>query len=225
MNTAEHLIMVWIISIVVVILALFTISTLVNYFRQKNRAALYLALNYISFVIAMIFHLVGHFDSFVNDITTNFYEDASMYGKVFIILGILFILLFHAEFTEVNKIWKYIRIFLGITLMIWILFPSNYTFGGRTTVIITYMFMALYGLAINLFLSISFFKMGKKSTVRRKELYSLGLGALSFLIYYILMTIYGMLQSFPIMIITQVDLFIALLFYFIGIYLPKFRSE
>lgn len=225
MNPTEHLIMVWIISIEVAILALFSISTLINFFRQKKHAALYLALNYISFAIAMIFHLVGHYDSVINGTTTNFYEDASMYGKVFIVAGILFILLFHAQFTEVNKMWKYIRIILGIILIIWIIFPSNYTYGGRTTVIMTYMFMALYGLAINLFLSISFFKMGRKTTARRKELYSLGLGALSFLIYYILMTIYGMMQSFLIMIITQADLFVALLFYFIGIYLPKFRSE
>lgn len=221
MDTTQHFIMVWIISIEILILALFTISTLVNYFKHKKRAALYLVLNYISFAVAMSFHLIGHYDSVTSDITTDFYNDASMYGKVFIVAGILFNLLFHAQFTEVNKVWKYIREVLGIVLMIWILVPSNYTFGGRSTVIITYMFMAIYGLLINLFLAISFLQMGRKTTKRRKELYSLGLGAFAFLIYYILMTIYGMTQSFLIMIITQVDLFFALLFYFIGIYLPK----
>jgi len=221
MDTNQHFIMVWIISIEILILALFTISTLINYFKHKKRTALYLVLNYISFTIAMVFHLVGHYDSVVNGITTDFYNDASMYGKVFIVAGILFNLLFHAQFTKVNKVWKYIREVLGIALVIWILVPSNYTYGGRSTVIITYMFMAIYGLLINLFLAISFFKMGKRTTKRRKELFSLGLGALAFLIYYILMTIYGMTQSFLIMTITQVDLFFALLFYFIGIYLPK----
>jgi hypothetical protein len=221
MDTPEHSFMVWVISITLVILAIFTISTLINYFRQKKKAALYLALNYISFAVAMFLLLIGHYDAVVAGITTPFYNDISMLGKAFIVLGILCNLLFHAQFTQVNKTWYYLRIIFGIALTIWILLPSNYNFGGRTTVIMTYMFMALYGLLINLFLSFSFFKMGRKAKERRKELYSLGAGALAFLIYYFLMTIYGMTQSFLVMIITQIDLFIALLFYFIGIYLPK----
>lgn len=221
MDTTQHLIMVWIISIEILILALFTISTFVSYLHHKKRVALYLVLNYISFAVAMTFHLIGHYDSVVNGITTDFYNDASMYGKVFIVAGILFILLFHSQFTEVNKVWKYIREILGIILIIWILFPTNYNYGGRTTIILTYMFMAIYGLLINLFLAFSFFKMGLKTRARLKELFSLGLGALAFLIYYILMTMYGITQDFLVMIITQVDLFFALLFYFIGIYLPK----
>lgn len=225
MDTTEHFIMVWIITIVIIILAIFTISTLINYYRQKGKAALYLSLNYIAFAIAMALHLVGHIDSVLQGTTTAFYNDSSMVGKTFIVAGIIFILLFHGQFVEVNKTWKYLRIILGLILMIWIILPTNYTFGGRSTVITTYMFMALYGLIINLFLAISFIKMGNKTHARRKELYSLGLGALAFLVYYFLMTIYGMTQSFLVMIITQVDLFIALLLYFIGIYLPKISSK
>lgn len=221
MDTPEHSFMVWIISITLVILAIFTISTLINYFRQKKKAALYLAFNYISFAIAMFLLLIGHYDAVIKGTTTNFYNDISMLGKSFIVLGILFNLLFHAQLADVNRGWYYFRIILGIALVIWILLPSNYNYGGRSTVIMTYMLMALYGLLINLFLAISFFKLGAKIKARKKELYSLGAGALTFLIYYCLMTIYGMTQSFFIMIITQIDLFIALLFYFIGIYLPK----
>ncbi|MFX1557547.1 MAG: hypothetical protein ACFFC9_09865 [Promethearchaeota archaeon] len=221
MDTPEHSFMVWIISITLVILAIFTISTLINYFRQKNKAALYLSLNYIYFAIAMFLLLIGHYDAVIKDVTTSFYNDISMLGKSFIVLGILFNLLFHAQFTEVNRGWYYLRIIFGIILVVWILLPSNYTYGGRTTVIMTYMLMALYGLLINLFLAISFFKLGSKTKTRKKELYSLGAGALTFLVYYFLMTVYGMTQSFFIMIITQIDLFIALLFYFVGIYLPK----
>ena len=225
MDNTEHILMVWIISIVVVILTIFALSTLANYVRQKKKAALYLALNYIANAVAMSLLLVGHYDSYLAGITTSFYNDISMIGKIFIVLGILLNLLFHAQFVKVNKVWKYIREILGVLLMVWLALPSNYTYGGRTTVIMTYMLMALYGLAINLFLAISFFKLAKLATSRRIELVSLGLGAFSFLIYYFLMTIYGMTQSFLVMIITQVDLFIALLFYFIGIYLPKFQKE
>jgi len=225
MDNTEHILMVWIITIVVVILTVFALSTLANYVRQKKKAALYLALNYIANAVAMSLLLVGHYDSYLAGITTSFYNDISMIAKIFIVLGILLNLLFHAQFVKVNKVWKYIREILGVLLMVWLVLPSNYTYGGRTTVIMTYMLMALYGLAINLFLAISFFKLAKLTTSRRIELVSLGLGAFSFLIYYFLMTIYGMTQSFLVMIITQVDLFIALLFYFIGIYLPKFQKE
>jgi hypothetical protein len=225
MNIDEHLIMVWIIAIEVLILIGFTLSTLINYFRNKKHAGLYLSLNYISFAVAMVFHLVGHYDSVISGTTTDFYDDASMYGKIFIVLGILFILLFHGQFVKVNKVWKYIRIFFGVLLMIWLLLPTNYNYGGRSTVITTYMLMALYGLAINLFLAISFFKMARRTVDRRMELNSLGLGALGFLVYYFLMTIYGMTQSFLLMIITQAVLFLALFFYFIGIYLPKLKSK
>jgi hypothetical protein len=225
MNNTEHILMVWIITIVVVILTIFTISTLANYVRQKKKAALYLALNYIANALALSLLLVGHYDSYIAGITTSFYNDISMVAKIFIVLGILLNLLFHAQFVKVNRVWKYIREILGILLVIWLILPSNYTYGGRTTIIMTYMLMALYGLAINLFLAISFFKLAKLATSRRTELISLGLGAFSFLLYYFLMTIYGMTQSFLVMIITQFVLFISLLFYFIGIYLPKFQKE
>lgn len=225
MNLDEHMIMVWIIAIEVLILTGFTISTLTSYFKHKKHAALYLSLNYISFAVAMTLHLVGHYNSVVSGFTTNFYNDASMVGKVFIVIGILFILLFHGQFVKVNKVWKYIRIIFGVLLILWLILPTNFTYGGRSTVIMTYMFMALYGLIINLFLAVSFFKITRETAARRMEVYSLGFGALTFLIYYFLMTIYGMTQNFFLMIITQAVLFVALLFYFIGIYLPKIMTK
>jgi len=179
-------------------------------------------------MIGLIFIQVGHYDSFITGVTTDLYNHASMIAKVFIVAGILANILFHAKFVKVNKKWKNIRIILGIALMVWILLPFNYTAGPTTGMqmkYITYLFMAIYGLTINFGLSYSFFKLASKASEHRKELIFLGLGAFAFLLYYILMTIYGMTQSFALMIGTMIDLFLAFLFYFLGIYLPKLRHE
>ncbi len=228
MNTFEHLVMFWIITISLIIFISFAVSTLINYFKHKKIAALYLALNYIFYIIGLVFIQIGHFDSYSQGTTTDLYSHASMIAKVFIVAGILMNILFHAKFTEVNRTWKIIRIVAGILLMFWILLPFNYTIGpvtGMQMKYVSYLFMAIYGLSINFGLSYSFFKMARKIKERHKELISLGLGALAFLLYYVLMTIYGLTQNFPIMIVTMIVLFLAFLFYFIGIYLPKLRHD
>jgi hypothetical protein len=228
MNTFEHLVMFWIITISLIIFTSFTVSTLINYIKNKQIAALYLSLNYIFFMVGLVFIQVGHYDSFISGVTTDLYSHASMIAKVFIVAGILANILFHAKFVQVNNMWKNFRIIAGIVLMVWILLPFNYTIGPTTGMqmkYVTYLFMAIYGLSINFGLSYSFFKLARKVKERRKELISLGLGAFAFLLYYILMTIYGMTQNFTLMIATMIDLFFAFLFYFIGIYLPKLKHE
>jgi hypothetical protein len=179
-------------------------------------------------MIGLILILLGHYDSYLQGITTDFYSHASMIAKVFIVAGILVNILFHAEFVKVNKNWKIIRIVSGILLIVWILLPFNYTIGpvaGMQMKYVTYLFMAIYGLSINFGLSYSFFKLARKIKERHKELISLGLGAFAFLLYYILMTVYGLTQNFIVMIVTMIVLFLAFLFYFIGIYLPKLISQ
>ena len=113
MLISEHLIMAWITGIQILVLALFMLSTLISFIKQKKKVALYLTLNYFSFVIGLTFFLLGHLNVIMAGYTTDLYYHASMIANVFITAGILFLILFHENFTEVSKTLKYLKIIAG----------------------------------------------------------------------------------------------------------------
>ena len=228
MELIQHQILVWLTGLQLVILILYMLSTLINYFRNKRRAALYLSLNYLSYIITLSLFLFGHLHSVFSGGTTDLYFQTSMLANVFIVAGMITIIFFLGEFKEVSKIRKIVTIILGIFLIGWILLPFNYeisTTPGFQMKYITYAFMTLFGGTIYLLLTISFFGFSRKTTERKKELIALGLGSLLFFVYFVVMTIYGITQEFIILLVNYIVLFVSFLCFFIGIYLPKFTSK
>ncbi|MFX1386971.1 MAG: hypothetical protein ACFE9M_07130 [Promethearchaeota archaeon] len=224
----QHQIIVWLTIGQLLILLLYMLSTLINYIRNKRVAALYLSLNYLAYIITLSLFLFGHLHSVFNGTTTDLYFQTSMLANVFIVAGMITIILFHGEFKEVSKKGKVVTIILGLVLIIWILLPFNYIVsatGGFQIKYITYTLMTLYGGVIYLLLTISFFGFAGKSTERKKELISLGLGSLLFFAYFAIMTAYGITQEFIILLINMIVLFVSFLCFFIGIYLPKFTTK
>ena len=224
----QHQILFWLTGFQLLILLLFMISTLISYIRNNRIVALYLSLNYLSYIITLSLFLFGHIHSVLNGSTTDLYYHTSMFANVFIVAGMITIVFFHGEFKESKKIRKAIAIVLGVLLMIWIFLPFNYTIsgpGGFQMKYITYTFMTIYGGVIYLLLTISFFGSSKTAGERKKEIISLGLGSLLFFVYFVVMTVYGITQNFDILLTNYVVLFVSFLCFFIGIYLPKFSSK
>ncbi|MFW9825270.1 MAG: hypothetical protein ACFFE4_20175, partial [Candidatus Thorarchaeota archaeon] len=100
--------------------------------------------------------------------------------------------------------------------------------GGFQLKYLTYTLMSIYGIIIYIDLTVSFFKLSMKAlkgSKERKQLFALGLGSLVFLEYFIVITVYGILQIFIFLLLGLLSLTISFLCYFLGIYIPKFRKS
>ena len=225
-----HEIMVWIVSGLLLILTIFFLSTLINFIKQKKRVTLYLTLNYLSFIVAMIFFGLAHLTTVLNGTIMEFYFHSSMFANVFAMFGIITNILFHAKFAQVKKSVQITKIVFGVLIILWILMPFNFEVGGSSggfsLKYITYTLMSAYGIVIYAGLSTSFFKMAHQVTSQsRNQLIALGMGSVIFLLYFVIITVFGITQLFLFLIISMLCLFGSFFCYFIGIYLPKFRTK
>ena len=100
MDITQHQVLVWLTGLSLVILLLFMLSTLINYIRNKRKAALYLSLNYLSYIITLSMFLFGHLHAFFSGGTTDLYYQTSLLANAFIVCGMITIVLFHGEFTH-----------------------------------------------------------------------------------------------------------------------------
>ena len=231
MEVIYHTIMIWIIGILISILFVFFISTFISFIRNKKKANLYLALNYISFIGAMIFFFIAHIQVIISGSApdlTDLYHHGTMFANLFVIAGIIFLLLFHAQFVKRKKGWLITEILLGVFVFGWLLLPFNFTIGageGFSFRIISYMLMSLYGIIVYTHLTISFYGSIRKASVGKKQLAALGTGSLIFLAYFIIIIIYGITQEFVYILVSMIILYGSFFCFFLGIYLPKLAKK
>jgi hypothetical protein len=215
-------------SVLGLLLVLFMVSTFITFAKKRRKVTLYLALNYLSFILGMLFFALAHYSVVLVGITTDLYFQISMFANVFIMAGIICLIFFHGEFAKVNRRRKIIESVFGLFLIIWIVLPFNYSVGstgGFQLKYVTYTLMSIYGIVIYVNLTMSFFKMSLKAlkgSKERKQLIALGLASLVFLEYFFIITVYGILQIFIFLLVGLISLTVSFLCYFIGIYLPKF---
>lgn len=223
-----HELMVWIVSGLILILLIFFISTFVTFAKQKKKVTLYLTLNYLAFIVAMGFFNVAHISAVLNGMTTDFYFHSSMFANIFVMLGIITNILFHSKFGQVKSRTKVLKIVFGLLITGWLFLPFNYEVEATTGFqlkYITYSLMSVYGIVIYIGLTVSFFKMSRVSEHSKKQLIALGLGALIFLLYFVIIAIFGITQNFEFLLISMLCLYSSFICYFIGIYLPKLKSK
>lgn len=223
-----HELMIWIVSGLILILLIFFISTFVTFAKQKKKVTLFLTLNYLAFIVAMGFFNVAHINAVLNGRTTDFYFNSSMFANIFVMLGIITNIMFHSNFVKVKSTSKALKIGFGLLITGWIFLPFNYEVGvttGFQMKYITYTLMSVYGIAIYIGLTVSFFKMSRVTTQSKKQLVALGLGSLIFLLYFVIIVIFGITQIFEFLLISMFCLYISFICYFLGIYLPKLRSK
>jgi hypothetical protein len=220
--------MVWIVSGLILILFIFFISTFVTFVKQKKKVTLYLTLNYLAFIVAMVFFNVAHISAVLNGTTTDFYYHSSMFANIFVMLGIITNILFHSKFGNVKQSTKILKIVFGFLIIGWLLLPFNYEVGVTTGFhlkYLTYSLMSVYGIVIYIGLTISFFKLSKVSPQSKKQLIALGMGALIFLLYFVIIVIFGITQIFEFLLYSMFCLYGSFICYFLGIYLPKLKSK
>lgn len=221
-----HQIVFWIIIILESFLLIFFISTIITLSKNKRKVTLYLALNYLSFIVAIFLFGMSHLDAISQGFTTDFYYQGSMLANIFVMLGIISNIAFHSQFSEASKTKNILKYLFGFLVIGWILLPFNYVVeisSGFQLKYVTYIFMSLYGIIIYTGLTISFFKMSYFAKNSKKQLIYLGLGSLIFLVYFVIIVIFGVTQAFILLIVSMICLLASFLCYFIGIYLPKFR--
>ncbi|MHA1987131.1 MAG: hypothetical protein ACW98D_10865 [Promethearchaeota archaeon] len=218
-------------SVLGLLLVLFFVSTFITFSQKKRKVTLYLALNYLSFILGMLYFALAHYSVILENTMTDLYYQVSMFANVFIMAGIICLIFFHAEFTNVKKRRITIEALIGLFLITWIALPFNYTVvsnGGFQLKYVTYTLMSIYGIFIYINLTFSFFKMSLKAlkgSKERKQLIALGLGSLIFLEYFFVITVYGILQIFIFLFVGLLSITVSFMFYFIGIYLPKFMKS
>jgi len=223
-----HELMVWIVSALILILIVFFASTLITFFKQKKRVTLYLTLNYLTFIIAMVFFDTAHFSAVLNGMTTDFYFHSSMFANIFVMLGIITNILFHSKFGQVNSTTKVLKVIFGFLITGWLFLPFNYDVGatsGFQLKYLTYLFMSVYGIIIYIGITTSFLKMARATTQSKRQLFALCIGSLIFLLYFIIIAIFGITQIFVFLLISMFCLFGSFFCYFLGIYLPKLKSK
>ncbi|MFW9822281.1 MAG: hypothetical protein ACFFE4_05075 [Candidatus Thorarchaeota archaeon] len=231
MIVLNHKIAFYTTSILGLLLVLFMVSTFITFIKKRKMVTLYLTLNYLSFILGMIFFALAHYTVVQAGMTTDFYFHSSMFANIFITAGIICLIFFHGEFAEVKRNRKIIEVAIGLFIIVWIALPFNYVVGstgGFQLKYMTYTLMSLYGIIIYISLTVSFFKMSSKTqkgSKERKQMIALALGSLVFLEYFVIITVYGILQIFIFLVTGLLSLTFSFLCYFIGIYLPKFKKS
>ena len=226
MNPLEHLLLLIIIIGLIVLLGGFLASTMLGYLKQKQITALYLGLTYVFFIISFVFFMIGHIISFIAGESVGIYYQLSMLADAFVIMGVMCIVLFHTGFAEVKKKNKIIELAIGLGVVIIILLPFNY-FPAENNDFrkFTYVVMSMYGIITYSHLSYSFLNIAKKSTLRRKELNIMGIGSLIFLLYFVVISVFGITQNIIFILIGMISLYVSFFCYFLGIYVPKLKAK
>ena len=226
MNPFEHLLLLIIIVGLIIMLGGFLISTVLGYLKQKQITALYLGLTYVFFIISFVIFIIGHIISIIAGESVGIYYQLSMLADAFVIMGVISIVLFHTGFAEVKRSNKIIELAIGLAVVILILLPFNYLPAENNEFRkFTYIVMSIYGIVTYSHLSYSFLNIAKKSTLRRKELNVMGIGSLIFLLYFVVISVFGITQNVIFILIGMISLYLSFFCYFLGIYLPKLKAK
>lgn len=213
--------------VAICILSFFTISTLIQYFKKRERQALYLILSYICFIIVYVLNSIARLIFIFTGEKGVVYNALSDFFHVFFIFSIITIFLFYNEFSEVSKKLRTIVIIIGLLLIIFTLIfniVSIFTFeseGEFRVVYIIWLVQTIYGCIIYLYLAYKFIKISK--TAEQNQGLFFGVGNICFFISQILFMLYAFLELHLIFILAHIFIITAYLFYFIAIYLPKYR--
>ena len=173
-----HLVTVILIIVMLIVILFFTTHTLISYIKYRHKAALYLTLNYFSYVFALTLYFFGHLSAVLTN-QLPLHHNVAMLANLFIVLGMIMAMLFYEQFSKLKKNIKIIAIIMGVFIMVWILLPFNYNVATpeeSQIILSTYMIMTFYGFVIYISLTIMFYKTYLKSEGNRRSLASLVIG-------------------------------------------------
>ena len=223
-----HLYTVILIIIMLIVILFFTTHTLLSYTKYGHKAALFLALNYFSYVAALTLYFFGHLSVVLTN-QVQLHHNLAMFANFFIVLGMIMALLFYEQFSKLKKNIKIVAIIAGVFIMVWIALPFNYNVISpeeSSIVLSTYMIMTTYGFAIYISLTVLFYKTYLRVEGNRRELLSLVVGNFLWVVVFIIRTIYGITQLDILEIVGNTIMLFVFVFFFFGLfYFPKTKKD
>jgi len=223
-----HLVTVILIIVMLIVILFFTTSTLLSYIKYRHKAALYLALNYFSYIAALTLYFFGHLSVVLTN-QLQLHHNVAMFANFFIVLGMVMALLFYEQFNKLKKNIKIVAIVAGIFIMVWIALPFNYNVISpeeSSIILSTYMIMTMYGFIIYISLTVLFYKTYLRAEGKKRELASLVIGNFLWVVVFTIRTIYGITQLDVLEIVGNTIMLFVFVFFFFGLfYFPKTKKD
>lgn len=212
-----------------ILFAFMGVISLGRYFQRKAKIALFLSLNYFTYVIGLIFLEIGYRDVIDNGTRTPLYFLLVAYFLAFVMAGSIFLFLFFTEISKFKQQTKSALIISGISIIIWIFLPwNNWSVTGLSGFqfrYITYMLILIYFLIVYVGSAHVFMQMVRRVPENRSSFVAIITGNLIFSLYFIFITIYGITQNGILMIIGMILILISEILFFIGFILPTLKKK
>ncbi len=222
-EAAYHLFDAILISIMIALVWVFTIHTFRRYIKYRNKPALYLTLNYISYIVALILYFLANVNVVITGMETQQYIDFSMAANVFVLLGMAFAISLYDQFSKLKRWIYWTSVILGLLFSVFII--SQFFILGFESLrlrISIYIVMASYGFAIYGSLALLFYRAFRKTQEKKKQLASLVIGNFLWIVHFTLSVIYGVTRIDLIEIVANFVMIIIFTCYFLGLFFfPK----
>ena len=226
-DASFHFFSAVLIAIMVALVWVFTVHTLLRYIKYRNLPALYLALSYMCYIVALHIFFVAQVNVFISGIEDQFYIDLGMLANVFILLGMVLAILLYDQFSKLKRGIKFTLIILGLLFSGFVL--SQFFILGYESLLLRisiYIIITLYGFVIYGSLTVLFYQAYRKTEEKKKELGALVIGNFLWIVHFLLRIIYGMTNIDLIELIANLMMIFIFICYFLGLFLfPKQKRE
>ncbi len=203
-----------------IIFGFFALIVLVKYVQNKTKVALYLSLNYIGFMVAMITLTIG-VEISSNRTDRVIYLRFSDLMQMAIVFGTIMIFYFYRELSNVSqKKVKWVLVF-GFFLESILFLSALFSIVPRP-VIYTYMFIFLSYIYFQI--AISFLLLHKRIDKNKSSFLLIGLGALIFIVYFFLKAVEGYINSSTSLAISNLLLLLSQSMFLIGFLIPMMKK-
>ncbi len=222
-----HIFSVILIVIMVVLVGIFTEHTLRRYIKYRNKPALFLTLNFMCYIVALIINFIAQVNVVILNMETQMYIDLGMFANVFILFGMVLAILLYDQFAKTLKWIKFTFIIAGILFSSFVL--SQFFILGYESLplrISIHMVMTFYAFSIYGSLTVLFYQAFRQTEEKKRELGALVIGNFLWILHFVTRIFIGITNSDLIDIIANFLLIFIFICYFLGLFLfPKQRRE
>ena len=222
-DVSIHFFSAVLIAIGIALVLVFTSHTLLRYIKYRNQPALYLTLNYVCYIAALIIFFIGQAEVVITGMEDQIFIDLAMFANVFILLGMVLAILLYDQFSKLKSWIKYTSITLGFLLSGFVLMQF-FLIGYESLPlrISIYILMTLYAFAIYGSLTVLFYQAFRKTEEKKRELGALVIGNFLWVVHFVLRVIYGINNIDIVEFIANLMMIFIFICYFLGLFLfPK----
>jgi len=222
-----HLFSMVLFAIMIALVCVFTGHTLRRYIKYRNKPALFLTLNFMCYIVALLINFVAQVNVVILSIETQLYIDLGMFANVFILFGMVLAILLYDQFSKLQRWIKFTFIIAGLLFSGFVL--SQFFLLGYESLplrISIYIVMTIYAFVIYGSLTVLFYQAYRKTEEKKKELGALVVGNFLWILHFFIRIFDGMINIELIDIIANFLMIFIFFCYFLGLFLfPKQRRE